>query len=124
MSTSSSTSSTQSDIDVCDEQSKQWNGILPFRIIDPQRNFPVNCDNILKYVAPEWKRSKIYFPVDIYTVDIETNGPGWIKLKKDLCNAAWKNGQCLVSNGGGKKARRFLCASFCCYKRNLPEHNS
>ena len=104
-------------VDAAVKELETWSAVIAFTVIKPYCLEPENCDNIIQYLDPMWLGCKVYFPVSKYTVDIlDKNSPGWELLKKDLGIAAFDNGTCIVSNGGGQSLRRFQCKASFLYK--------
>jgi hypothetical protein len=115
-----STQELQKAIDVAAKELEDWNAVIPFSLVMPFSVEPELCDNIMDLLKPAWKDCKFYFPQSKYAVDVLLDkSPGWDLLKKDLCTAAFQNGTCIVSNGGGKKERRFHCNASFLYKDRL-----
>jgi hypothetical protein len=105
-------------MDAATNELESWNAVIPFSIIEPYSIELEHCDNILDYLKPAWKDCKFYFSFSKYAVDVlEDESPGWDLLKKDLVTAAFDNGTGIVSNGGGKKERRFRCNACFLYKQ-------
>jgi hypothetical protein len=107
------------------QELKSWEAVIPFSVILPYREEPEDCENILEYLKPAWTKCRVYFPLVKYPVDVlEKDSPGWDSFKKDLSVAAFNNGTVLVSNGGGKKERRFLCTNCFLYDKRKPRKSS
>ena len=108
--------------------SHPWDGTIPFPVyvVEEMTSFSTNVFHsppeevdICSYLsAQKYPTERLYFSPSKYSPPLvgdhmlsEEGGffPGWIALKRDLEIAAIEAGNAIISNGGGKKYRRFVC---------------
>jgi hypothetical protein len=109
------TKSLQHALDGASIDLKHWRAVLPFPIRTshaPGTELNVSsdthqCEDILEYLKPMYKRYKIYFS-DKYCASI-SSGDGWKELLKDLAISGMQGGFYLIGNGSYKDKHIVVC---------------
>ena len=108
--------------------SRLWDGtiLFPVYVVKEMTSFtpsifhspPEEVDICTYLTAKKYPTERLYFSPSTYSppsVDEHMSSkeggffPGWIKLKRDLDIAAIEAGNAIISNGGGKGFRHFVC---------------